>query len=67
MLLGNVMAGRTKLDARRAGVLGAYFGALGMVVGLIMILDQPFRGETSISSEPFRMVIEQMAAARLRG
>lgn len=35
-----------------------------MVVGLIMILDQPFRGETSISSEPFRRVIEQMAAAR---
>jgi hypothetical protein len=66
MLLGSVMAGRTKLDARRAGVLGAYFGALGMVVGLIMILDQPFRGETSISSEPFRMVIEQMVAAKLR-
>ncbi|MFZ4478255.1 MAG: hypothetical protein ACOYNZ_00030 [Rhodoferax sp.] len=64
MLLGSVMAGRAKLDGRRAGVLGAYFGALGMVVGLIMIMDQPFRGETSISSEPFRMVIEQMNAAR---
>jgi hypothetical protein len=64
MLLGSVMVGRTKLDGRRAAVLGAYFGALGMVVGLIMILDQPFRGETSISSEPFRRVIEQMVAAR---
>jgi len=64
MLLGSVMVGRTKLDGRRAAVLGAYFGALGMVVGLIMILDQPFRGETSISSEPLRRVIEQMAAAR---
>ena len=64
LLLGSAMAGRTKLDARRAGVLGAYFGALGMVVGLIMILDQPFRGETSISSAPFRMVLEQIAAAR---
>lgn len=63
MLLGSVMAGRTKLDMRRAGVLGAYFGALGMVVALIMILDQPFRGETSVSSEPFRRVIEQMAIA----
>lgn len=64
MLLGSVMVGRTKLDGRRAAVLGAYFGALGMVVELIMILDQPFRGETSISSEPFRRVIVQMAAAR---
>ncbi len=62
MLLGCVAAGRTKLDTRRAGVLAAYFGALGMVVGLIMILDQPFRGETSISNVPFRMVIEQMLA-----
>ncbi len=63
MLLGSITAGRTKLDTRRAGVLAAYFGALGMVVGLIMILDQPFRGETSISSEPFRKVIEQMVAS----
>ncbi len=63
MLLGCVTAGRTKLDKRRAGVLAAYFGALGMVVGLIMILDQPFRGETSISSQPFRLVLEQMFRA----
>jgi 5-carboxymethyl-2-hydroxymuconate isomerase len=62
MVLGCVTAGRTKLDRRRAGVLAAYFGALGMVVGLIMILDQPFRGETSISSEPFRLVLSQMLA-----
>jgi len=60
----NILKSLAKLDGRRAAVLGAYFGALGMVVGLIMILDQPFRGETSISSEPFRRVIEQMAAAR---
>lgn len=64
MLLGSVMTGHAKLDLRRASVLGAYYGALGMVVGLIMIMDQPFRGETSISSDPFRMVLEQMAAAR---
>jgi 5-carboxymethyl-2-hydroxymuconate isomerase len=63
MLLGCVAAGRTKLDRRRTGVLAAYFGALGMVVGLIMIMDQPFRGETSISSAPFRTVIEQMRVA----
>ena len=28
-----------------------------------MILDQPFRGETSISSQPFRLVLEQMFRA----
>jgi hypothetical protein len=64
MLLGCVTAGRTKLDTRRAGVMAAYFGALGMVVGLIMIMDQPFRGETSISSQPFRMELEQMFSDR---
>ena len=60
LLLACVMTGRTKLDKRRFAVLAAYFGALGMVIGLITILEQPFRGETSVSKEPFRQVIKHM-------
>jgi hypothetical protein len=64
LLLACIITGRTKLDKRRFAVLAAYFGALGMVIGLIMILEQPFRGETSVSSEPFRQVMQQITAAR---
>lgn len=63
LLLACVMTGRTKLDKRRFAVLTAYFGALGMVIGLITILEQPFRGETSVSSEPFRQVMQHMNEA----
>jgi hypothetical protein len=64
LLLACIITGRTKLDRRRFAVLAAYFGALGMVIGLIMILEQPFRGETSVSSEPFRQVMRQITTAR---
>ncbi len=64
LLLACVITGRTRLDLRRFAVMATYFGALGMVIGLIMILEQPFRGETSVSSVPFRQVMQQITATR---
>ena len=60
MLVGAVMTGRGALEWRRTLVLFQYFGALGLIVALILILDRPFRGETSVSSKPIQMVIEQL-------
>jgi len=62
MLVGAVMTGRGPLEWRRALVLLQYFGALGLIVALILILDRPFRGETSVSSAPIRLVIDQIEA-----
>jgi hypothetical protein len=60
MLVGMVMSGRERIDGTRALVLTGYFGALGLVVALILILDRPFRGETSVTSEPLQAVITQL-------
>lgn len=62
MLVGAVMTGRGPVEWRRALVLLQYFGALGLIVALILILDRPFRGETSVSSAPIRSVITQLEA-----
>ncbi len=59
-VVGMVMSGREKIDGTRALVLTGYFGALGLVVALILILDRPFRGETSVTSEPLQAVITQL-------
>ena len=60
MLIGTGMTGRARLDPRRMVVLAGYFGALGLVIALILILDRPFRGDTSVSAEPIREVIAQI-------
>ncbi len=58
--IGAVMTGRAPLDWRRAVVLSGYFGALGVIVALILILDRPFRGDTRVSAEPIRAVITRL-------
>lgn len=60
MVVGAIMTGRAPLEWRRAVVLFQYFGALGLIVALILILDRPFRGETSVSPQPIRSVIMQI-------
>lgn len=60
MLIGVVMTGTARLDRRRAIVLAGYFGALGLVIALILILDRPFRGQTSVAPDPIREVIAQI-------
>lgn len=59
MLTGAVMTGRARLDWRRAVILSGYFGALGLIIALILMLDRPFRGDTSVSAAPIRAVITQ--------
>ena len=39
------------------GILAAY---LGMMMHLIFDMNQPFRGDVSVSAEPFEMLYERM-------
>ena len=44
-----IMNGRHKLDALGMTLIGFHMGAIGLVVALILVMDSPFRGETSVS------------------
>jgi hypothetical protein len=39
------------------GLLSAF---MGMMIFLIAALDNPFRGELSISAEPFQAILDQL-------
>jgi hypothetical protein len=43
-----VMNGRHRLDGFSAVMITFHMGAIGMVIGLIVIMDSPYRGETSV-------------------
>jgi hypothetical protein len=44
-----IMYGRHKLDAFGMTLIAFHMGAIGLVVALILVMDAPFRGETSVS------------------
>jgi len=56
MFLECLMTTESKMNRRRKITLGGYYGALGMIVGLILIFERPFCGGTRLSAEPFRQV-----------
>lgn len=47
-----VMNGRYRQTSLTRGLVAVHFAAIGLAVALILILDAPFRGETSISPAP---------------
>lgn len=47
-----VMNGRYKLNQTTLFLIAIHMTAIGMVLGLIVIMDEPFRGETSVSPTP---------------
>jgi len=44
-----IMNGRHRLDAFGLTLIAFHMGAIGLVVALILVMDAPFRGETSVS------------------
>jgi Protein of unknown function (DUF4239) len=44
-----IMNGRHKLDAFGMTLLAFHMGAIGLVIAMILVMDSPFRGETSVS------------------
>jgi hypothetical protein len=52
-LLGAMaMNGRHNLNWTAVSLISIHMAAIGMVLALIIIMDEPFRGETSISTAP---------------
>jgi hypothetical protein len=43
-----VMNGRYELNGLGASLVAIHMAAIGLVLALILVLDEPFRGETSI-------------------
>jgi hypothetical protein len=53
-------------DASRRALLvlsGIAAFALGSMVGLIALLDNPFKGELSVSSAPYQLIIDNLMNA----
>ena len=44
-----IMNGRHKLDGFSITLIAFHMGAIGLVVAMILVMDSPFRGETSVS------------------
>jgi Protein of unknown function (DUF4239) len=44
-----IMNGRHNLDPFSMTLIAFYMGAIGLVVAMILVMDSPFRGETSVS------------------
>ncbi|GAU85311.1 hypothetical protein BIWAKO_05256 [Bosea sp. BIWAKO-01] len=60
-LLGAMlMNGRFYLNPAAIALIAAHMGAIGMVLGLIIIMDEPFRGESSISSARVSQAIKSL-------
>jgi hypothetical protein len=57
-----LLAALSELTIGRAMALGAQGFALALLVALVYIFDEPFKGQTSISPEPIITVIAEMQA-----
>ncbi len=53
-----VMNGRHSIDAASGTLVGQHMAAIGLVLALILVMDQPFRGETSVSPRPIARALE---------
>jgi hypothetical protein len=47
-----ILNGRHSLDRASAALITLHMAAIGLVMAFILIMDEPFRGESSISPEP---------------
>lgn len=47
-----IMNGRHPLDLASGTLITLHIGSIGLVIALILVMDEPFRGQTSISAEP---------------
>jgi hypothetical protein len=60
-LLGAMaLNGRHKLNATALSLIAIHMAAIGMVLALIIIMDEPFRGQTSISTAPLTKALNDV-------
>lgn len=54
-----VMNGRHPLDFTSGSLITLHMGAIGLVLGLIIVMDEPFRGESSVSPAAIIKAVEK--------
>jgi len=53
-----IMNGRHSFDRASAMLITLHMGALGLVIAMILVMDEPFRGQTSISPIPISSALK---------
>lgn len=54
-----VLNGRHKLNLTALALIAIHMAAIGMVLSMIIIMDEPFHGQTSIPATPLTRALEQ--------
>ena len=57
-----LFAGRQGFDRRLATLVAVRFGVFGLVVALILIFDQPYRGQSSVNADVIRATLPSLQA-----
>lgn len=57
-----IMNGRHPLDLASVGLITLHIGSIGLVIALILVMDEPFRGQTSVPPDPIAKAFESSAA-----
>lgn len=57
-----IMNGRHRIDLTSAGLITLHIGSIGLVIALILVMDEPFRGQTSIAPDPIAKAFQTSAA-----
>ena len=53
-----IMNGRHPIDRASVGLITLHIGSIGLVIALILVMDEPFRGQTSIPPDPIAKAFE---------
>jgi hypothetical protein len=54
-----VLNGRHKMNLTALALIAIHMAAIGMVLAMIIIMDEPFHGRTSLSTTPLTRALEQ--------
>ena len=66
MFLAMLLSGRYPPSLQRRFFVASHLAALGLAIGMLVVLDAPFRGETSVSPQPLLRSIAGLSAAQGR-
>lgn len=58
-----VMNGRHPLDPASVCLITLHIGSIGLVIALILVMDEPFRGQTSIAPDPISKALAPLPAS----
>ena len=57
-----IMNGRHPIDPASVCLITLHIGSIGLVIALILVMDEPFRGQTSIAPDPISKALAPLAS-----